>query len=57
MGNGRLLLVQLYVWDDFYYAPLQFWLNLKTRYDPEVAEDRLHNRLDNEIHAHKVQTV
>ena len=30
---------------------LQFWLNLQTRYDFEVTEDQLENRLDNEVNA------
>ena len=34
----------------FNMAP-QFWLNLQTRYDLEVTEDQLENRLDNEVHA------
>jgi len=29
----------------------QFWLNLQTRYDLEITEDLLRNRLDKEVHA------
>ncbi len=29
----------------------QFWLNLQTRYDLEIAEDLLRNRLDKEVQA------
>jgi addiction module HigA family antidote len=29
----------------------QFWLNLQTRYDLEVTEDLLRDRLDKEVHA------
>ena len=28
----------------------QFWLNLQTRYDLEVAQDLLEDRLDEEVH-------
>ena len=35
----------------------QFWLNLQTRFDLEVTEDQLENRLDNEVHSLKVQTA
>jgi addiction module HigA family antidote len=28
----------------------QFWLNLQTRYDLEVTEDLLSDRLDKEVH-------
>ncbi|MDD2390423.1 MAG: HigA family addiction module antitoxin [Desulfobacterales bacterium] len=34
----------------FEIAP-QFWLNLQNRFDLEVAEDLLANRLDKEVHA------
>ena len=40
----------------FFSMSPQFWLNLQTRYDLEVAEDLLENRLDNEVHALQVQT-
>jgi antitoxin HigA-1 len=29
----------------------QFWLNLQTRYDLDITEDKLADRLDKEIHA------
>jgi antitoxin HigA-1 len=35
----------------FFNMSPQFWLNLQTRYDLEVTEDKLENRLDNEVHA------
>ena len=35
----------------FFGMSPQFWLNLQTRYDLEVAEDLLENRLDNEVQA------
>ena len=41
----------------FFNMSPQFWLNLQTRFDLEVTEDQLENRLDNEVHSLKVQTV
>ena len=41
----------------FFNMSPQFWLNLQTRYDLEVTEDQLDNRLDNEVHALKVQNA
>jgi len=41
----------------FFSMSPQFWLNLQTRYDLEVTEDQLDNRLDNEVHALKVQNT
>jgi addiction module HigA family antidote len=35
----------------------QFWLNLQTRYDLEITEDQLNDRLDNEVHSLKIQTA
>jgi antitoxin HigA-1 len=35
----------------FFGMSPQFWLNLQTRYDLEVTEDFLANRLDDEVHA------
>jgi addiction module HigA family antidote len=35
----------------FFNMSPQFWLNLQTRYDLEVTEDQLEDRLDNEVHA------
>jgi len=40
----------------FFGMSPQFWLNLQTRYDLEVTEDLLEDRLDNEVHALQVQT-
>jgi addiction module HigA family antidote len=34
----------------FFGMPPQFWLNLQTRYDLEVTEDSLGNRLEKEVH-------
>ena len=39
----------------FFAMSPQFWLNLQTRYDLEVTEDQLNDRLDNEVHSLKVQ--
>ena len=41
----------------FFNMSPQFWLNLQTRYDLEVTEDQLENRLDNEVHSLEVQTA
>jgi antitoxin HigA-1 len=41
----------------FFGMSPQFWLNLQTRYDLEVAEDFLEDRLDNEVHALHAQTA
>jgi antitoxin HigA-1 len=38
----------------FFGISAQFWLNLQTRYDFEVTEDLLSDRLDKEVHALKV---
>ena len=35
----------------FFGVSAQFWLNLQTRYDLEVAEDLLSDCLDKEVHA------
>jgi addiction module HigA family antidote len=40
----------------FFSMPAQFWLNLQTRYDLEMAEDLLKDRLDHEVHTLQVQT-
>ncbi len=40
----------------FFSMSPQFWLNLQTRFDLEVTEDFLVGRLDEEVHAHQVQT-
>src|ERR1700682_3576566 len=34
----------------FFNMESEFWLNLQTRYDIEVAKDKLSNRLDTEVH-------
>jgi addiction module HigA family antidote len=41
----------------FFTVSPQFWLNLQTRYDLEVTEDQLDNRLDKEVHALKLETA
>ena len=41
----------------FFNMSPQFWLNLQTRYDLEVTEDQLDNRLENEVLALKVQNA
>ena len=41
----------------FFNMSPQFWLNIQTRYDLEVTEDQLDNRLENEVHALKVQNA
>jgi antitoxin HigA-1 len=40
----------------FFGMSPQFWLNLQTRYDLEVTEDFLADRLDDEVHALNAQT-
>ena len=40
----------------FFDMSPQFWLNLQTRYDLEVTEDFLADRLENEVHALHAQT-
>jgi addiction module HigA family antidote len=37
----------------FFGMSAQFWLNLQTRYDLEVAEDLLEDRLAEEVHTHE----
>lgn len=41
----------------FFGMSPQFWLNLQTRYDLEVTEDSLANRLDKEVHGLKSNTA
>ena len=41
----------------FFSMSPQFWLNLQTRYDLEVTEDLLEDRLDREVHILKVQSA
>ena len=40
----------------FFSMSPQFWLNLQTRYDLEVTEDLLEDRLNDEVHALQVHT-
>ena len=37
----------------FFNMSPQFWINLQGRYDLEVAEDNLKNRLNKEVHAYR----
>jgi addiction module HigA family antidote len=37
----------------FFGMSPQFWLNLQSRYDLEVAEDALKDRLDKEVHIYQ----
>ncbi len=37
----------------FFGMPPQFWLNLQSRYDLELTEDLLADRLDQEVHVLK----
>jgi antitoxin HigA-1 len=41
----------------FFGISPQFWLNLQTRYDLEITEDLLRDRLDKEVHAFNVGAV
>jgi len=41
----------------FFGISPQFWLNLQTRYDLEVTQDLLEDRLDEEVHALQARTV
>ena len=41
----------------FFAMSPQFWLNLQTRYDLEMTEDLLEDRLDEEVHTLKVQSA
>jgi addiction module HigA family antidote len=41
----------------FFGMSPQFWLNLQTRYDLEITEDLLEDRLDEEVHTLKVQSA
>jgi len=36
----------------FFKMTPQFWMNLQSRYDLEVAEDHLADKLDKEVHAY-----
>ena len=41
----------------FFGMSAQFWLNLQNRYDLEVTEDLLENRLDEEVHTLEVRSA
>ena len=40
----------------FFGMSAQFWLNLQIRYDLEMAEDLLEDRLDHEVHSFQMHT-
>jgi addiction module HigA family antidote len=40
----------------FFGMSPQFWLNLQTRYDLEVTEDLLKDRIEDEVHTLHAQT-
>jgi addiction module HigA family antidote len=37
----------------FFNMTAQFWMNLQSRYDLEVAEDKLKDRLEKEVHSYQ----
>ena len=37
----------------FFSMTPQFWMNLQSRYDLEVAEDKLEGRLEKEVHTYQ----
>ena len=37
----------------FFNMTPQFWMNLQSRYDLEIAEDKLIGRLENEVHVYQ----
>ena len=41
----------------FFSMSAQFWLNIQSRYDLEVAEDALKNRLKHEVHVYQEQSA
>jgi addiction module HigA family antidote len=41
----------------FFGMSAQFWLNLQSRYDLEVAEDALKSRLKKEVHVYQVHAA
>ncbi len=41
----------------FFSMTAQFWLNLQSRYDLEMAEDKLKNRLQKEVHIYHVNAA
>ena len=41
----------------FFGMSAQFWLNLQSRYDLEVAEDALKSRLKKEVHVYQVNAA
>ena len=41
----------------FFDMSPQFWMNLQSRYDLEIAEDNLESRLAKEVHAYQAHAV
>lgn len=41
----------------FFNMTPQFWMNLQSRYDLEVAEDNLTGRLEDEVHVYQATQV
>jgi addiction module HigA family antidote len=41
----------------FFNMTPQFWMNLQSRYDLEVAEDNLAGKLEKEVHAYQAAQV
>ena len=41
----------------FFGMSPQFWMNLQSRYDLEIAEDNLESRLAKEVHAYQAHAV
>ena len=41
----------------FFGMSPQFWMNLQTRYDLEIAEDNLESRLAKEIHVYQPHVI
>ena len=37
----------------FFNMTAQFWMNLQSRYDLEVAEDKLEDKLEKEVHSYQ----
>jgi len=41
----------------FFGMSAQFWMNLQSRYDLEVAEDNLEDRLEEEVHIYQTRAA
>jgi len=55
LARKKLVIIDAALGRFFGMSP-QFWLNLQTRYDLEVTEDLLQDRLEDEVHALHAQT-